>query len=283
MNTKKAYVIGTRVNNSLSPLIFNHWFEKYGVNARYSHKAIKEKNFNKDINKILEEDNLCGINVTIPFKEKIIKNIHKLDRHSKIIGAVNCVTKTKTKILGSNTDWLGFQNSILWLENEKGWSKTKIKKVSAIVIGYGGSAKAILYALEKLGYSNVVLWNRSFEKIKNLTKIGALRIIPIKLKKNNFIIDLSANLVINTIPTKDYYTRIEQDVSNIYKKRICGYDLVYNTQTNFLDLFTSSDRINGINLLIHQAAPCFEAWFNIKPKIDKGLFDLLYQKLRVIK
>ena len=92
MNTKKAYVIGTNVNTSLSPLIFNHWFEKYNIDAKYSYKTIKEKNFNKEIKTILKQKHLCGINVTIPFKEKIIKKIDKLDKHSKSIGAVNCVT-----------------------------------------------------------------------------------------------------------------------------------------------------------------------------------------------
>ena len=70
MNTKKAYVIGTNVGESLSPLIFNHWFEKYNIDAKYGYKTIKEKNFSKEINNILKEKHLCGINVTTPFKEK---------------------------------------------------------------------------------------------------------------------------------------------------------------------------------------------------------------------
>ena len=113
MITKKAYVIGTHANNSLSPLIFNHWFKKYGVDAKYSHKIIKEKNFNKEINKILKEDGLCGINVTTPFKEKIIKKIHHLDSHSKIIGAANCITIKNNKYYGSNTDWVGFGEALI--------------------------------------------------------------------------------------------------------------------------------------------------------------------------
>ena len=72
MTKKKAYVIGTNVDKSLSPLIFNHWFKKYKINASYEFKKIKEKNFNKEIKNILKEKNLCGLNVTIPFKEKIL-------------------------------------------------------------------------------------------------------------------------------------------------------------------------------------------------------------------
>ena len=145
MNTKKAYVIGTNVSKSLSPTIFNHWFEKYNINAKYGYKTIKEKNFNKEINNILKEKHLCGINVTIPFKEKIIKKIHKLDRHSKIIGAVNCVTIKNNRYYGSNTDWAGFAEAHLNAILEQ---KVPIKAGGRVIlIGYGGAAKAILYSL----------------------------------------------------------------------------------------------------------------------------------------
>ena len=97
MSKKKIYVIGTNVDKSLSPLIFNHWFKKYKINAIYDFRTIKEKNFNKEINEILKEKNLCGLNVTIPFKEKILKKMDKLDKASTIIRAVNCVTIRNNK------------------------------------------------------------------------------------------------------------------------------------------------------------------------------------------
>ena len=79
MSNKKAYVVGTNVEKSLSPLIFNYWFKKYKINASYDFKAIKEKDFNEEIKKVLKEKNLCGLNIPIPFKEKILKKMHKLD------------------------------------------------------------------------------------------------------------------------------------------------------------------------------------------------------------
>ena len=71
MNKKKAYVVGNNVRNSLSPTIFEYWFNKYNINAEYGYKEINEENFDKKIRTILKEEGLCGLNITIPFKEKI--------------------------------------------------------------------------------------------------------------------------------------------------------------------------------------------------------------------
>jgi len=278
--TKKAYVLGNYTHLSLSPIIFNYWFKKYNVDGEYSFIEIKEKNFEKEIKQILKKTDLCGLNITMPFKEKIIPFLSETDAHSKLIGAVNCVTKKTNKIKGSNTDWAGFRNSVLCLESDN--KTAKLKKDKAVIVGYGGSAKATIYALDKMGFSEVVLWNRSFDKIKNLKKIYKIKTVPRELKKNNFNIDKDTDIAINTIPTEDFFIQ-KHNKNKDFNKQTKGYDLVYNKQTNFLKYFSVSNRINGINLLIHQAAPCFEAWFNIKPKIDKKLFDLLSNKTEKVK
>ena len=71
MTKKKAYVIGTNVSSSLSPSIFEFWFKKYNVNAKYNHKEIKEENFDKEIHLLRNEKDLVGFNITTPYKEKI--------------------------------------------------------------------------------------------------------------------------------------------------------------------------------------------------------------------
>ena len=101
MNKKKAYVIGTNVSQSLSPLIFNYWLEKSGNKGEYTFKEIKPKNFDQEIDQILKEENVCGFNVTIPYKKNIIKHLDSKNLHAEKIGAVNCVTIGK-KIKGIN-------------------------------------------------------------------------------------------------------------------------------------------------------------------------------------
>ena len=249
---KKAYVIGNNTKKSLSPTIFNYWFKKYGVKGEYKHIEVKEKDFNKKIKELLLLPSTCGFNITVPYKEKIIPHLRWLDSHSLKIGAVNCVTIKNNKVVGSNTDWLGLKNSIIWMKKTKK-TKTKLIRKNAVVLGYGGSAKATLYALDKMGFVETELWNRSFDKIKNIKKIGNLKVYPKNLEKDNFRIKSKNNLVINTIPQKNFYQKLQK-----LQTHIIGYDLVYNNKTNFFELFDKSNTVGGINLLVHQAAPCFE-------------------------
>ena len=165
---KTAYVIGNNTQHSISPHIFKYWFNQNNINGEYLHKQIQPKNFNQEIDKILTETNVCGFNVTIPYKELIINKLDKIDVHSKKIGAVNCVTKKNNHWCGKNTDWTGFIKSI---KNENKF----LNKDIALVIGYGGAAKAIIYALKKEGFGEIRVFNRTVEKIKHIEKkIGAI-------------------------------------------------------------------------------------------------------------
>ena len=91
---KSFYVIGNKSSKSLSPLIFNYWFKKYKIKARYGHIQLSTKNFDKKINQILKEKNTYGLNITIPFKEKIMAHLNSIDKNAQMIGAVNCISKT---------------------------------------------------------------------------------------------------------------------------------------------------------------------------------------------
>jgi len=108
---KKFYVVGNKASKSLSPMIFNHWFKKHNIKARYGYLELTEKNFHNKIKHVLEKKDTLGLNVTIPFKNKIIKHLGKIDTHAKKIGAVNCVTNKKT-INGTNTDWTGYYKTL---------------------------------------------------------------------------------------------------------------------------------------------------------------------------
>ena len=280
MRTKKACVIGNNVSNSLSPTIFQYWFDKYNINADYGYIEIKDEDFDKEIKSIFKKDGLCGLNVTTPYKERIISHLTKVDKHAAEIGAVNCVTINNNFVKGINTDWLGFQDSLDYFEDNR-CGEIKTKRDVAIVIGYGGSAKAIIYSLKKLHYKKIMVFNRTFEKIKNLKNIqGQNRNVvePLKLEELPIKAPL-ANLVVNTVPDKKFigqvvsYLRSNKDYRN--KTNILGYDIVYKPETNFVRGFMSYNRIQGIYLLVHQAAPCFHRWFGVKPIIDQEIFKIL--------
>ena len=274
MSTKKAYVVGTRVDKSLSPLIFNYWFKKYKIKARYEFKVIKENNFNKEIKEILKEKNLCGINITIPFKEKIIKKMDKLDRASKAIKAVNCVTIKNNKYSGSNTDWLGFKETLASTLIEKKINIEDHKKV--VLIGYGGAAKAVLYSLSLMSpiwKKNTLVFNRSKKKI-NSPFVSQKTTISLNKIQNHLS---ESFLIINTTPRN-----ILQDLKiKKINTRVVVCDIVYKPkQTKFLKHFTKPiAKVYGINMLINQAKPCFLKWFGVRPSLDKTLMNKLLKEI----
>ena len=89
---KNFFVIGDKASKSLSPLIFNHWFKKYNIQAKYSFLEVTKKNFDTEIVKKISDKKTQGFNVTIPFKKDIIKHLDNKNIHAQKIGAVNCVT-----------------------------------------------------------------------------------------------------------------------------------------------------------------------------------------------
>ncbi len=153
---KKYFVVGNKSSQSLSPMIFNYWFKKYKIKAEYRYLELNNKNFSKEIHKTLTNNETGGLNITIPFKKKIIKHIDRLDTHSKKINAVNCVSK-KTKIIGANTDWQGYLNTLPKINKN-------FKQKNILIIGYGGAGIAIHYGLISSGFENIFVINRSKKK-----------------------------------------------------------------------------------------------------------------------
>ena len=260
---KKFYVIGNKVSKSMSPTIFNYWFKKYNIKAKYDFLELNKKNFDQKIKSILKEKNLGGLNITIPFKKSIIKHLDRLEKHSKKINAVNCVS-IKSKITGFNTDWIGYYETLT--------KEAKLKKNNIIVIGYGGAALSIHYLLNIKGYKNIFIFNRTKKKLnfqKGLKYTKNLRKMSEYLK--------SADLIINTTPLNPISN---ENIKHIKKNTILS-DIVYNPkETNFLSKFPNNRKIFGISMLIMQASHCFNIWFGFKPTIDPKLLKILEKKIQ---
>jgi len=252
------FVIGNKASKSLSPLIFNYWFKKYNIQAKYSFLEVTEKNFDKIIIKKLHDKKICGFNITIPFKKKILKHLDIKNIHAKNIGAVNCVTVGK-KIKGINTDWKGYLGSI---------KKEKISKnKNILILGFGGASQAIYYGFIFKGYKNINVFNRSKKAIKINTKKYSLI--------NPYL--NQADLIINTTPTNP----LSKKQINLVKKTTIISDIVYKPlNTPFLKGFKENKKIYGISMLVEQALPCFKQWFGFIPEVDKTLLKKLNNKTK---
>ena len=256
-------MIGDKASTSLSPLIFNHWFEKYNIRAKYYFLEVSKKNFDTEIVKKIRDKKIQGFNVTIPFKKDIIKYLDNKNIHAQNIGAVNCVT-IGNKIKGINTDWVGYLNSI---------KQEKINKnKNILILGFGGASQAIYYGFLFKGYKNVSIFNRS-KKTININRSN-------KYTKDYSLINsylVKSDLIINTTPTNPL---TKKQISLIKKTTIIS-DIVYQPkETPFLKKFKLNKKIYGISMLIEQALPCFKQWFGFVPIVDEVLIKKLNKKIK---
>ncbi len=260
---KKFYVIGNKTSQSLSPTIFNYWFLKYKIKAKYSFVEIKENQFDRKIQSVLKIKNLSGLNITIPFKQKIMKHTNVLDVHSKKINAVNCLS-FGSKIKGINTDWEGFYRALP--------KKIKSKKNFILIIGYGGAALAIHYVLIKKGFKKIAIINRTRKK---LNFISGNKYTSNMNMLNKYLV--RADLIINTTPINP----INKSNKKFISKKTFLNDIVYKPkETSFLSQFPNNNKIYGISMLLEQAASCFKFWFGFQPAIDLRLMEILEKKLK---
>ncbi len=255
---KKFFVIGNKVSKSLSPTIFNYWFKKHNIDAHYGHLELNDKNFESKIKELLTKKDLAGLNITIPFKQKIMRHIIDFDQHARKINAVNCVSiKKKTK--GFNTDWEGYYKTLPRMKN--------IKNKKIIILGYGGAALAIHYLLKTKGCNNITVFNRTKKKLKFIKNTRFTESIKDLDKYLS-----TADIIINTTPKN----LINSKKIKMIKKTTLLSDIVYNPkETDFLSSFKENKKIYGISMLIEQAALSFKIWLGFKPSVDKKLVKIL--------
>ncbi len=159
---KKFGIIGRPIKHSLSPVLHNYWFKKYNIKADYEIIEVDDKKLPEIIKKIQQED-YAGINVTLPFKQKIINHIDKIVNDAKLTGSVNTVLLNGKTVIGENTDVYGLQAAYL-KEIDNNFNK------KALIIGAGGVSPSVILSLQKSGIKNISITNRTNEKCIFLKK-----------------------------------------------------------------------------------------------------------------
>tara|TARA_B100001063_G_scaffold206393_1_gene201775 strand:+ start:1048 stop:1842 length:795 start_codon:yes stop_codon:yes gene_type:complete len=261
---KKYLVIGSPIEHSLSPKLHNYWIKKNNINAVYEKRKITEdeiKNFILEIRK----KKIDGANVTVPFKKKVIPFLDKLSLDASSTQSVNTIYLDGDKVVGHNTDIVGFEKSIL----DK---KYDVQGKRALILGAGGVVSSIIFVLKKLNTSEIILSNRTKNNIEYLKEMFEnLQVVDWGEFPNFDIIINATSLGLN----KD--DNIKIDFSKLGKNKFF-YDVIYNPkQTNFLKKAKEMGNTteNGKMMFIYQAQKSFEKWHNILPKIDDEVLDLL--------
>ena len=178
--------------------------------------------------------------------------------------------------MGKNTDTTGFDKA-LYSSGLSDFFYTH-KNCCAIVLGYGGAAKAAIQALLlDSNFKRIIVFNRTFSKLNNIKEVFDKEIESYKIEELNKHIK-NAQLIVSTTPTNPLSDSIKWNINSA----CVGFDMVYQPKegTGLLSHFKKNKRIEGIHMLIHQAVPCFKEWFGVEPEAcDTGLLETLYKKM----
>ena len=275
---KKYLVIGNPIKHSLSPQIHNYWIKKYGlVDSIYEKKKVEEKDLKNIVRKI-KEDEIIGVNVTVPFKKLVIPFLDKLDISAEETQSVNTIFKIDNKIIGYNTDILGFWDTIKNLYSKsKDSFKLPLENKSIFILGAGGVTASIISALKLQGANNIFLSNRTKDKANKLKKLfPELEVIEWGKKPS------ICNIVINTTSVglvKDEEIEIDfSDYTKDFHQNHLFYDLIYNPkETIFLKKarLRGNKTMNGKMMFLNQAKYSFHIWTNVLPEIDNEVIKFL--------
>ena len=261
---KKYLVIGNPIEHSLSPKLHNHWIKKNNIKATYDKKLLEQNEIENLILSVREEK-IHGLNVTVPFKKKVIPFLDELSEEARGSQSVNTIYKVKNKIIGENTDIDGFKSAL-----EK--TNRVIKNKKALILGAGGVVPSIIIALKKLQISKIYLSNRTELKILEIKKhFPEIEMIEWG-KVSNFDIIINATSI--GLNTND---QINIDYKNISQNKFF-YDVIYNPkETNFLKKAKEfgAETENGKMMFIYQAQKAFFTWHNILPVVDNETLNLL--------
>lgn len=256
MNKRLFALFGNPVFHSKSPLLHNSLYKELGIDACYTRylledgSRLKEKFFSLGLD---------GVNITVPFKEDAFEACDFLDEFAKNIGAVNTIILKDGKLHGYNTDAPGFMASL-----------GSLVPKSAIILGAGGTARAIAFALRAEGIEPLIV-NRSAGRLEFFKKHG------FHTSTLDNAISGSFDLVVNTTSaglTNDELPMQKEILSDLLSTAKLAYDCIYK-ETPFLKLATELgiDRKNGLDMLIWQAFFAFEIF--VDKKIDKKYIEVM--------
>jgi shikimate dehydrogenase len=238
-------IIGYPLLTTFSPGYFQEKFKQLGINETYDKFPLEKM---EDLKELLKTYlSLKGLNVTIPYKQVVIPFLNELDDTAKKIGAVNCIQFKEGKLIGYNTDTIGFYNSIKPLLHKH--------HDKALILGTGGASKAVAYALQQLQIP--------FQFVSREKKEGQL----IYSDLDETIIK-AHKLIINTTPLgmKPFEGMSPEMPYSAISPEHLLYDLIYSPEeTSFLQQGKSRGAIikNGYEMLIGQAEAAWEIWNSI--------------------
>ena len=273
---RNAFVTGWPVKHSRSPLIHGHWLKVLGLQGCYTRQEVAPEDFAGFLSQLKSgESGFVGGNVTIPHKETAFKLADRPDALSEELGAANTLWLEDGALHATNTDGYGFLANLD--ATAPGWDRTD----RAVILGAGGASRAIIQAVRDRGVGEIHVVNRTVERAEELaarfgSKVHA-HAMPALAE-----VSKGAGLFVNTTSLgMDGEAAPDFDFSPLAGGAVVT-DIVY------VPLITPILRqaaeqgfatVDGLGMLLHQAAPGFEKWFGARPVVDAALRQLILEDM----
>jgi shikimate dehydrogenase len=270
-----ACVIGWPVEHSRSPLIHNYWIKRHGIAGEYRREAVAPDRF-EDFVRRLSEHGYVGANVTLPHKEAALA-LAACDDQAEAVGAANTLWLDGGALHGTNTDVEGFLANLDAAAS--GWDRGL---GSAMVLGAGGAARAVVFGLIARGIERIHVANRTFERARALRERFGAAVRPIRWEERNGVLS-GAGLVVNTTSLgMTGQPGLNVKLAGLADSAVVA-DLVYAPLQTAL-LAQAKRRglrtADGLGMLLHQAVRGFSLWFGAQPQVTAELRHLLEADLR---
>lgn len=262
-----AFVCGHPIAHSRSPLIHGHWLRHHGIAGSYTAIDVAPRDFPALLDRLRAGSHRGG-NVTIPHKEAAFALVDRKDAAAMAIGAVNTLWRDGATLFGSNTDAYGFIANLD--DRAPGWDA---RRGAAVVLGAGGAARAVLFALGERGFTDIRIVNRTVDRAEALAAHFGPSFSPHGLDAAPELLR-DATLLVNTTPSgMDGQAGLAADLEALPDGALVA-DIVYVPLETPL-LAAARGRglrvVDGLGMLLHQAVPGFERWFGLRPEVTPEL------------
>ena len=271
-----AGILGHPIAHSLSPRLHGYWLKEFGIPGHYIPIDVSHEDF-ETVLRTLPKMGFGGVNVTIPHKETALKLADSVSDRAALIGAANTLTFRKSgRIHADNTDGEGFLRNLQ--EGAPDWVPAN---GTALVLGAGGAARAVVATLVKSGVPRIRIANRTRTRANLLAEEFGARVEAIDWNAAAEAMGEAAVVINTTSLGMTGKPEMKLDLSHLKPGTVVN-DLVYNPLETLL-LRTARERgcvtVDGLGMLIHQAVPGFESWFNRKPTASTTLRAHLLEAL----
>lgn len=279
--TRLAAVVATPIKHSISPFIHNYAFNKTNVNGVYVAWDIPEKDLKVTLENV-KRYNMFGVNISMPYKQKVLPYMDNLTDSARLMGAVNTVINKKGQLIGHNTDGVGFFRSLEFLAD------FDIKDKTMTILGGGGAATAIIAQASLNGARHINIFNqgqfleetqKKAEEIMAQTSV-TIEVYPVENLTSLQEKVLTSHLFINaTSVGMDSKSMIITERFKLPKELLVADTIYQPFETPFLKFARDNGlkAFNGLGMLLFQAAEAFEIWTGKKMPTD-DIWSLLEAK-----